>query len=159
MLKQWIISSSLISCLIITGCATTTSAPTQPQTKSESTTSAQVDSQNQLYTQHWMATEINGFQVQSSEKIPQIQFDAASKRFSGSDGCNQIMGSFNTSDDNLSLGQIATTKMMCTDANSLTATQYQQALAKVARYRVSSELLVLFDQHGQTLIAFKQANS
>ncbi|MBJ9984258.1 META domain-containing protein [Acinetobacter sp. S40] len=158
MLKQWMISTGLISCLSITGCANMASAPVQSQPKPKPTTPSQPESPNLLYTQRWVATEINGFQVQSSEKMPQIQFDPSSKRFSGSDGCNQIMGSFNTTDENLSLGQIASTKMMCTDANSLTATQYQQALEKVARYRASSQLLVLFDQNGQTLIAFKKTN-
>ena len=163
MLKHWIISTGLISCLTITGCAATTSAPTKSIAKATPSASSQSQSQSQqptlLYQQHWVATEINGFHVESSEKTPQIQFDSSSKRFSGSDGCNQIMGSFNTADDHLSFGQIASTKMMCPDANSLTATQYQQALAKVTSYRASSQLLVLFDQNGQTLIAFKKADT
>ncbi len=163
MLKHWIISTGFISCLIITGCTATTSAPTKSVAKATSSASSQSQYQSQqptlLYQQHWVATEINGFQVESSEKTPQIQFDSSSKRFSGSDGCNQIMGSFNTTDDHLSFGQIASTKMMCPDANSLTATQYQQALAKVTSYRASSQLLVLFDQNGQTLIAFKKADT
>jgi len=163
MLKHWIISTGLISCLTITGCAATTSAPTKSVAKATPSASSQSQSQSQqptlLYQQHWVATEINGFQVESSEKTPQIQFDSSSKRFSGSDGCNQIMGSFNTADDHLSFGEIASTKMMCPDANSLTATQYQQALAKVTSYRASSQLLVLFDQNGQTLIAFKKADT
>lgn len=163
MLKHWIISTGLISCLTITGCAATTSAPTKSIAKATPSASSQSQSQSQqptlLYQQHWVATEINGFQVESSEKTPQIQFDSSSKRFSGSDGCNQIMGSFNTADDHLSFGEIASTKMMCPDANSLTATQYQQALAKVTSYRASSQLLVLFDQNGQTLIAFKKADT
>ncbi|MFW2000777.1 META domain-containing protein [Acinetobacter ursingii] len=163
MLKHWIISTGLISCLTITDCAATTSAPTKSIAKATPSASSQSQSQSQqptlLYQQHWVATEINGFQVESSEKTPQIQFDSSSKRFSGSDGCNQIMGSFNTADDHLSFGQIASSKMMCPDANSLTATQYQQALAKVTSYRASSQLLVLFDQNGQTLIAFKKADT
>lgn len=161
MFKQWMISTSLISCLAIAGCATTASAPTNSESKPApmpSTSPSESEQPDLLDKQRWVATEINGFQVESTDRTPQIQFDSNSKRFSGSDGCNQIMGSFNTSDDNLSLGQVATTKMMCTDANSLTATQYQQALEKVARYRASSQLLVLFDQNGQTLIAFKKAN-
>ena len=159
MLKHWIISTGLISCLTITGCAATTSAPTASVAKATPSASSQSQQPTLLYQQHWAATEINGFQVESSEKTPQIQFDSSSKRFSGSDGCNQIMGSFNTADDHLSFGQIASTKMMCPDANSLTATQYQQALAKVKSYRASSQLLVLFDQNGQTLIDFKKADT
>ncbi|MCU4414412.1 META domain-containing protein [Acinetobacter sp. WU_MDCI_Axc73] len=159
MLKQWIISTGLISCLTITGCAATTSAPSESVAKPAPTASSQPQQPTLLYQQHWVATEINGFQVESSEKMPKIQFDSSSKRFSGSDGCNQIMGSFNTADDHLSFGQIASTKMMCPDENSLTATQYQQALAKVTSYRASSQLLVLFDQNGQTLIAFKKADT
>ena len=159
MLKHWIISTGFISCLIITGCAATTSAPTKSVAKATPSASFQSQQPTLLYQQHWVATEINGFQVESSEKTPQIQFDSSSKRFSGSDGCNQIMGSFNTADDHLSFGEIASTKMMCPDANSLTATQYQQALAKVTSYRASSQLLVLFDQNGQTLIAFKKADT
>ena len=159
MLKHWIISTGLISCLTITGCAATTSAPTASVAKATPSASSQSQQPTLLYQQHWVATEINGFQVESSEKTPQIQFDSSSKRFSGSDGCNQIMGSFNTADDHLSFGEIASTKMMCPDANSLTATQYQQALAKVTSYRASSQLLVLFDQNGQTLSAFKKADT
>lgn len=159
MLKQLMISTGFISFLTITGCASMTSTPVQSEPKPASPVlPAQPENSNLLYAQRWVATEINGFQVQPSEKMPQIQFDSRSKRFSGSDGCNQIMGSFSTTDDRLNLGQIASTKMMCTDANSLTATQYQQALEKVARYRASSQLLVLFDQNGQTLIALKKAD-
>ena len=74
MLKHWIISTGLISCLTITGCAATTSAPTASVAKATPSASSQSQQPTLLYQQHWAATEINGFQVESSEKTPQIQF-------------------------------------------------------------------------------------
>ena len=163
--KHFVVLGSFISCLALTGCSTLTTVPAaaadQPALSSQ-TTRPESHKPNLLYTQRWVATEIDGFQVQVPEQniaqTPFIQFDARTKRFSGSDGCNRIMGSFSNSADSLTLEQTTTTKIMCPNANNLTATQYIQALEKTDHYRVSSQLLVLFDQNGQTLIAFKKAS-
>ena len=158
MLKRLMLSVAVTG-IILSGCTSTPSAvqptPSVPNVKSTSTAQ---DSSSLLYKHHWIATEINGFQIPSetdSAQIPSIQFDSAAQRFSGTDGCNQIMGSFHSDATSLQFGQVASTKMMCLDAKNVTAAQYQQILSKVASYRASDQLLVLFDANGQTLAAYR----
>ena len=79
MLKPFLISLGLATTAIVSACATTTSL-NSAQTLDHST---------------WVATQIQGTQLASSNS-PHIQFESSTQTFSGSDGCNRIRGSFKT---------------------------------------------------------------
>ena len=88
--------------------------------------------------------------------FPSIQFDAASKRVSGADGCNRIMGGYNAGKDTITFGPIAATQMACLNNNGLER-QYHAALEKVTHYQVFGKTLKLLDRHGNLLIQYESA--
>lgn len=164
MMKQFFLGSSLCAALIITGCTNIPTSQTPPLVPSSTPTVANTSSappiSPSLFSQRWIATEINGFQVdQNATNTPSIQLDQTTKRFSGSDGCNRIMGSYQLSSDRLSFGAVATTKMFCASVDQNLTLQYKHSLEKATQYRVSPEHLILLDTTGSTLIVFDAAHS
>lgn len=163
-MKQLFQGSSLCAALIITGCTSTPTPQTPPLASNPQPTVANTSSipsiSPSLFNQHWIATEINGFQVDpKATNKPSLQLDQATKRFSGSDGCNRMMGSYQLSSDQLNFGAVATTKMFCASADQNLTLQYKQSLEKAAHYRVSQEHLILLDSAGSTVLVFDAAPS
>lgn len=110
----------------------------------------------QLQNRSWIATHIGNTAIQTTpaaQNSPSLQFDAASKRVSGRDGCNRIMGSYEAGRDTLVLGQMAGTKMACLDSNNLSQ-QFNEALTKVTNYQVFGKTLKLLDRHGNMVLQF-----
>ncbi|WP_343681779.1 META domain-containing protein [Acinetobacter baylyi] len=158
-MKQLFLGSSLCVALIMSGCTSTPTSPAGPIASNSPHTTANASSLPQispsLFKQHWIASEINGFQVDpKATNKPSLQLDQATKRFSGSDGCNRIMGSYQLSSDQLNFGAVATTKMLCASADQNLTLQYKQSLEKTTQYRVSPEHLILLDSTGSTLLVF-----
>ena len=114
---------------------------------------------NQLQNKTWVATHIGNSEIKtapSAHNIPSLQFDAATKRVTGADGCNRIMGSYEAGRDSLVLSQMAGTKMACLDNNNVSQ-KFNQALDQVANYQVFGKTLKLLDRHGNVLIQFKSS--
>lgn len=147
MLKQLFVITALSSSLVISGCET---VPPQDNV----TTNL-----NQLQNRTWIATYIGNQEIKtapSAHNIPSIQFDAATKRVSGADGCNRIMGSYNAGKDTLTFGPLAGTQMACLNNNGLDR-KYNEALAKVTHYQVFGKTLKLLDRYGNPLIQYESA--
>lgn len=149
MLKKFIAASILGSSLILSACQST-------PIEGPSTT---IEAANLLQLQHatWIATHIGVFEVKSDpsvRNIPSLQFDAATKRLSGSDGCNRIMGSYTAGRDTLNLTQMATTRMACPANNSGVEQKFQAALNQVTHYQVFNKTLKLLDRHGNPVLQF-----
>lgn len=152
MLKKIIAASILGSSLILTACQST--PITGP--------SANIEASNLLQLQQhtWIATHIGIFEVKSDpsvRNIPSLQFDAASQRVSGSDGCNRLMGSYQAGRDTLQFSQLATTRMACLNNTSGVEQKFQEALAKVTHYQVYNKTLKLMDRHGNPVLQFISA--
>ena len=146
MLKKLFAVSMIGAAVAFSGCETTPSA------------SATIETANlvQLQNRTWIATQIGNTEIKTAptaHNIPSLQFDAATKRVSGADGCNRIMGSYEAGRDTLVLGQMAGTKMACLDGNNVSQ-QFNEALTKVANYQVFGKTLKLLDRHGNLLIQF-----
>ncbi len=141
MLKKLIASSLLASSLIMTGCQTT---PPPSDT---------IEMANIQQLQQRGNTEIKT--APNERNIPSLQF-SADNRISGADGCNRIMGSYIVGRDTLTLSQLATTRMACTN-NSTVPQQFQEAVAKVTHYQVFGKTLKLLDRHGNLLLQFGSA--
>lgn len=147
MLKPLLLMVALGSAVIFTGCE---SMPSSPHV---------TENLQQLQNRTWIATQIGTTAIQttpSANHIPSIQFDEATKRVSGSDGCNRIMGSYTAGTDTLQLSQLATTRMACMNNNNIDR-HYNEALAKVTHYQVFGKTLKLLDRHGNLLIQFESA--
>lgn len=110
----------------------------------------------QLQNRTWIATYIGNTEIKTAptaHNIPSLQFDAATKRVSGADGCNRIMGIYEAGRDTLTLSQMAGTKMACLERNNVSQ-QFNEALTKVANYQVFGKTLKLLDRHGNMVLQF-----
>ncbi|MCG2608989.1 MULTISPECIES: META domain-containing protein [unclassified Acinetobacter] len=146
MLKKFFAVGILGAAIALTACQTTPNA------------ASNIEAANlvQLQNRTWIVTYIGNTEIKTvatARNIPSLQFDAASKRISGIDGCNRIMGSYEAGRDTLVLSQIAGTKMACLDNNNLSE-QFNAALAKVANYQVFGKTLKLLDRHGNVVLQF-----
>ena len=149
MLKKLLAISIISAALAVTGCETVPNA------------SATIETANliQLQNKTWIATHLGNTEITTTptaHNIPSLQFDAATKRVTGADGCNRIMGSYEAGRDTLVLSQMAGTKMACLDNNNVSQ-KFNQALDQVANYQVFGKTLKLLDRHGNVLIQFKSS--
>ena len=117
MIKTWLTGTCLCASVLFTGCAvtpSTSSTDSTTKTAVTSSSSANASTANALLDRNWTATEINGFQISTQvANKPSLKFDSKTQRFSGTDGCNRMMGSFKADAESLQLGAAASTKMMC----------------------------------------------
>ena len=98
-----------------------------------------------LETTRWKATELQGSAVPAaanSAREAHLVLDGAG-RFSGSDGCNRVAGSYQVSGDAITFGEAASTRMACADSGE-TERQFHAALKDATRYRIAGEGLELF---------------
>ena len=149
MLKKLLAISIITATLAVTGCETVPNA------------SATIETANliQLQNKTWIATHLGNTEIKTAptaHNIPSLQFDAATKRVTGTDGCNRVMGSYEAGRDTLVLSQMAGTKMACLDNNNVSQ-KFNQALDQVANYQVFGKTLKLLDRHGNVLIQFKSS--
>jgi heat shock protein HslJ len=138
-------SSAAASAPPITAPAETTAIPAAP------TDARTVE----LVNTYWKLIQLNDSEITVSENQPEahIIFDAEN-RVSGSDGCNRIMGSYAVEGDKLTLGQLAGTKMGCTDGEKQ-AIEFNDALTKVALYSVRNNQLELIDSTESVIARFE----
>lgn len=90
---------------------------------------------------------------------PSIHFSTKDRRFSGSDGCNRIMGTYEADANNLKLGAIAGTKMACSPQDNVSAQQFVEGLSKTTMYQVKGSSLLLQDSAGNTLLMLHKVAS
>lgn len=95
----------------------------------------------------------------NSELRPALQLDASTQRFSGNDGCNRIMGSYQADMTSLKFGQVASTRMACSPGNEAVSRTFSDALNRTTAYRFESDYLILLDNKGDKLITLRKAGS
>ena len=147
MLKKTLSVALLGSALLFTGCQST---PTSSATE--------MNNLQMLQNHTWIAIQIGSQMIKtnpSARNIPALQFNEATKRVTGADGCNRLMGTYQATGDTLVLSQMASTKMACID--STIPNQFNAALANVTNYQVYNNTLKLMDRHGNLLIEFASA--
>lgn len=125
-----------------------------------STSSVKTENNLQLLQNRtWIVNQIGNTEITTAptaRNIPSLQFDAATQRVSGADGCNRIMGSYTAGKDTLNLSQMASTEMACLDIEGLDQ-KFKEALSKVTHYQVYGKTLKLMDRHGNLLIQLESA--
>ncbi len=142
MLKKSMSIAILSSVVMLAGCET---MPNNQQSAQNA---------QRLQNRTWIATQIGNTEIKTAptaRNIPSLQFDSASQRVSGADGCNRIMGSYQVVGDTLTLSQMAGTQMACLDNNNIDR-DFNVALNKVTHYQVYAKTLKLLDKHGNLLI-------
>ncbi|MBB3180601.1 META domain-containing protein [Variovorax sp. Sphag1AA] len=87
------------------------------------------------------------------QRDAQLQFDRNNGKVSGSGGCNRVTGTFQRSGSTLKMGQLAATRMACTDpARGANEAQFFAALQSTTSYRLQgNSRMTLLDSGGRTL--------
>jgi putative lipoprotein len=103
---------------------------------------------------YWRAIELAGkpTPAQDPKREAHLVFQPGG-RVTGSDGCNRLTGGYQRQDDALTFGQIAGTRMACSDSAEIEGA-FQAALKGTARFRVASDRLELLDASGTRVAAF-----
>lgn len=73
---------------------------------------------------------------------------------SGSDGCNRYTAPYETSDGDLTIGALATTKMACEPDVQQQANEVAAAMATTAAFEIDGTSLTLLDEAGDLLLQF-----
>ncbi|MEK7855345.1 MAG: META domain-containing protein, partial [Acidobacteriota bacterium] len=103
----------------------------------------------------WQLTYANGRQVTAGNAY--IEIDRSGDRFTGSTGCNRMVGTVDMKGQRIDFGAIGTTKMMCKlIAGSVSETAFLNALEKADRYAQNGNVLYVFDRNGRTVLRFKR---
>lgn len=89
-----------------------------------------------------------------NRKSPYFTLDPATKRVSGSGGCNGLTGGYILEGDHLAFRQMAHTMMACPEGMD-TETAFLQALSHVTRWKITGERLDLFDMSGERIARFE----
>lgn len=91
----------------------------------------------------WQLVQLGGRTMQPVEDAFTLTLDAAESRVFGCGGCNRFMGSYTLGEDRaLTFGELASTRMMCHDAESEQA--YFDMLDATTHYDMDGEMLLLF---------------
>ena len=101
---------------------------------------------------YWKLIRLGDAPVTAAEKQrePHIMLHPASRRVTGSGGCNRITGSFEQQGDRLTFGRMAATLMACQDEMG-TEKLFLETLGKASRFRISRQHLELLDAAGSVL--------
>ena len=85
-----------------------------------------------------------------------ITLEFSDGQISGSAGCNQYGGSYQTEEDNLSVGDIFATEMGCIEPEGILEqeTAYLTALGTAATYRITADRLEIYDDAGARILVF-----
>ena len=98
-----------------------------------------------LVEKYWKLIELYGNPITPADdsRASHIIFHTYGNRFSGSTGCNRLMGSYQTQEHNrIILSSAATTMMICLDME--TETKLLQVLEMADGYSVQNDTLLLY---------------
>jgi copper homeostasis protein (lipoprotein) len=104
---------------------------------------------------YWKAIELNAKPTpdQNANREAHLVFQAGG-RFSGSDGCNRIMGTYEVKGDALTFGQLAGTQMACLDTVVIEQA-FRTALKDTSRWKIVGDRLELLDKSGARVAVFQ----
>jgi hypothetical protein len=101
----------------------------------------------------WVLTRL-GDQILKTEDfakgLPVIEFHLADSQIAGHSGCNRLSGSFQTKGDKITIGQLATTRMACSDM-AFEHKFLSMITNRTLRYTINGGHLVLTDDKDITL--------
>jgi heat shock protein HslJ len=106
----------------------------------------------------WLLKTYTDNEGKESGLFPGSKITAAfeESRLSGSSGCNQYFGSYQTDGGNLSIGEIGLTMMFCTPVELMDQeAEYLRALANISSYKIIGNQLVMANAEGQTILLYE----
>jgi len=87
-----------------------------------------------------------------SARPAELLLEPDQPRFSGSDGCNRLMGPLQLEGESLRFGKVAGTMMACPDEAMEFERRFVAAIEKVRRWSIDKHSLLLQDSSGKTLM-------
>jgi len=105
---------------------------------------------------YWKLTALNNAPVTMAPSQPReayVQFREDTQAVRGFAGCNKFSGAYEASENRLSLGPMATTRMACADASAAEA-QFLSALEQTVSFAILGDVLILIDGKGVTTAEF-----
>jgi copper homeostasis protein (lipoprotein) len=96
--------------------------------------------------------------VEDQHRQPQLVFDPASHRVSGSGGCNRIVGGYELNGEKLTFGQMASTMMACASGME-TEQNFLKQLGEVKRWKIAGHELELMDGAGKVVAVLEVVDS
>lgn len=107
----------------------------------------------------WVLTELNGNEFDRTllQKHPTLEVHIAENRVIGNDGCNNFFGGLEKlTADELNIGMLAGTKMMCPNINI--SNEFTTALQSTATYKIAEMQLHLYDADGDEIVVLKKVD-
>lgn len=151
MLKSTMMCAALTSVLALAGCNNMMS-----NTGHSDQNASSMSNLKMLTDVTWQQIMPANTKLSTGSDHPNIRFNAQDMRFSGSDGCNRIMGDYQANGKMLKLGAMAGTKMACAPQDSAMSQKFMMGLSQTAQYQFSGSDLVLKDQAGKTLMMLRK---
>lgn len=111
-----------------------------------------------LVNSHWQAAGINNGRggVVSSAITTQVNAAFVDNKISGSSGCNRYSASYETSDSQITIGPVMTTRRQCDQPEGIMTQEQEflQALAVTTQYKLTADKLELRDKNGSLQVGF-----
>jgi putative lipoprotein len=130
--------------------------PAGPVVAPNSPAPAGTSRQESLQGTYWRAVELAGASVPSlpPRREAHLVFQPGG-RFSGSDGCNRIMGSYTLKGEGVTFGQAGGTQMACPDTADVER-RFRSALKGTSHWRIVGSRLELLGATGEPLAVFER---
>ncbi len=143
-MKRIKIFTLAIAILGLASCTTNTTSNTNENTSSTT---------NIALLGSWNLSSLANTQITEDfpNKLPSLTFEPVTKKFTGNSGCNNIFGDFTTNNNSLKFGNSASTKMFC---EGVSETKFTQALDKANSYKISNNVLTIYDSENKELMSF-----
>lgn len=127
-------------------------SPPAATTEQETESSTEVTSD--FANTYWKLVSLNGQEVTVSQhqREPHLVF-ASDMRVSGSDGCNNIAGSYSLNGNQINLGQMISTQKACIEGGEQ-AHAFTVALSAIYSYQIQGDTLELTDKNDAVIARF-----
>ena len=116
--------------------------------------------QRPLLNDSWLLVSINGTVISiDSEKdgveTPGLEISVSEMKYTGTDGCNRMMGSLTELDEEvLKFGIAAGTRRMCMEM--AIPDEFNRCLPLVNTYKIKDQTLHLFNENGEEILLLKK---
>ncbi|MCR9101743.1 MAG: META domain-containing protein [bacterium] len=138
---------------LMTSCNSTSKTPTSSSATAKSETTMTPKQRPSLVNRKWDITEVSGQDVRKLRlavtPFLRLTGEAEGFRLSGSDGCNNLMGSYDVGDHGtISISKVAFTRRACPENGDINA-ELTKALQQVNHYTLSKDGLSLTLNKGE----------
>jgi heat shock protein HslJ len=110
-------------------------------------------------TASWLIESIKGKNIKdynlTTGKVPVLELNAASERFSGTAGCNNYFGSFAAESNKIIFGKVASTLMLCADM-SMEKDVFTLLNENEYLWSIGNNMLILTDLSGNKVMELRK---